>query len=353
MSDNGPQGNKRGFWGTTLTKLKSVLAKTKEQVQDAEAELNDEATAGTSQPVQATQNTQTAPQPAPQPVAVAQIAKPDSWHKSVDQDYIENLEERLIRADLGLATVTPIIQKLEQESKGKNWTGKDVDAFLKRQFSELLASAPSSTLGYKAGQVNVYLIVGVNGVGKTTSIGKLASRFKSEGKRVLLAAGDTFRAAAESQLEIWSNRAGVDIVRLAEGADPGAVVFQAVKKARDENYDVLLIDTAGRLHNKTNLMDELKKVRGVIEKHARDLPLESLLVLDASTGQNGLQQAKVFCEVAGLTGVVLTKLDGTAKGGVVFAIARELKIPVKLIGIGEKMEDLRDFEPGLFVEALF
>ena len=145
MSDNGPQGNKRGFWGTTLTKLKSVLAKTKEQVQDAEAELNDEATAGTSQPVQATQNTQTAPQPAPQPVAVAQIAKPDSWHKSVDQDYIENLEERLIRADLGLATVTPIIQKLEQESKGKNWTGKDVDAFLKRQFSELLASAPSST----------------------------------------------------------------------------------------------------------------------------------------------------------------------------------------------------------------
>ena len=176
---------------------------------------------------------------------------------------------------------------------------------------------------------------------------------KESGKKVLLAAGDTFRAAAESQLEIWSKRAGVDIVRLPDGSDPGAVVFQAVKKAREENYDVLLIDTAGRLHNKVNLMDELKKIRSVIEKHAGDLPLESLLVLDASTGQNGLQQAKVFLDIAGLTGVVLTKLDGTAKGGVVFAIARELKIPVKLIGIGEKLEDLRDFEPSLFVEALF
>ncbi|HNN63726.1 MAG TPA: signal recognition particle-docking protein FtsY, partial [Candidatus Obscuribacter sp.] len=172
-------------------------------------------------------------------------------------------------------------------------------------------------------------------------------------KRVLLAAGDTFRAAAESQLEIWSERAGVDIVRLPDGSDPGAVVFQAVKKARDEKYDVLLIDTAGRLHNKVNLMDELKKIRGVIEKHAGDLPMESLLVLDASTGQNGLQQAKVFQEATGLTGVILTKLDGTAKGGVVFAISRELNIPVKLMGIGEKLDDLRDFDPNLFVEALF
>ncbi len=193
----------------------------------------------------------------------------------------------------------------------------------------------------------------VNGVGKTTSIGKLAARLKSQGKRVLLAAGDTFRAAAESQLEIWSERAGVDIVRLPDGSDPGAVVFQAVKKARDEKYDVLLIDTAGRLHNKVNLMDELKKIRGVIEKHAGDLPMESLLVLDASTGQNGLQQAKVFQEATGLTGVILTKLDGTAKGGVVFAISRELNIPVKLMGIGEKLDDLRDFDPNLFVEALF
>jgi fused signal recognition particle receptor len=195
--------------------------------------------------------------------------------------------------------------------------------------------------------------VGVNGVGKTTSIGKLAWRFKSEGKKVLMAAGDTFRAAAESQLEIWAQRAGVDIVRLADGADPGAVVFQALAKAREEKYDVVIIDTAGRLHNKTNLMAELKKIRNVVDKQKGEAAVESLLVLDASTGQNGLQQAKVFSETCGLTGVILTKLDGTAKGGVVFAIARELKIPVKLIGIGEKIEDLRDFDPNMFVEALF
>ncbi|NJL71231.1 MAG: signal recognition particle-docking protein FtsY [Candidatus Competibacteraceae bacterium] len=272
--------------------------------------------------------------------------------KPVDEEYIEALEERLIKADLGLPTVEPLVEALRQEARGKNWTGKDVDDFLKKRFHDLLGKT-ANTLSFKEGQVNIYMVVGVNGVGKTTSIGKLAARLKSQGKRVLLAAGDTFRAAAESQLEIWSERAGVDIVRLPDGSDPGAVVFQAVKKARDEKYDVLLIDTAGRLHNKVNLMDELKKIRGVIEKHAGDLPMESLLVLDASTGQNGLQQAKVFQEATGLTGVILTKLDGTAKGGVVFAIARELNIPVKLMGIGEKLDDLRDFDPNLFVEALF
>lgn len=381
---SGDESNKKGFWGTTLTRLKSVLAKTKEQVEDAEAQLAAEgdsqsATDVAQNPAQsaaavatksnAAQNDVAQSNPAQTshtastPKSVTNTAVPAQVYAQasnrpaataiVDEDYIENLEERLIRADLGMVTVSPLVEKLRSESRGKNWTGKDVDAFLQREFGELLKQAKNSPLSYEPGKVNMYLIVGVNGVGKTTSIGKLASRFKAEGKKVLLAAGDTFRAAAESQLEIWADRAGVDIVRLADGADPGAVVFAAVKKAREENYDVLLIDTAGRLHNKTNLMDELKKMRGVISKHAGDLPLESLLVLDASTGQNGLQQAKVFTEAAGLSGVILTKLDGTAKGGVVFAIARELNIPVKLIGIGEKVEDLRDFEPELFVQALF
>lgn len=337
---------KKGFWGTTLTRLKSVLAKTKEQVQDPEelAQGAETAAAGAE--------SQTAAAVQPEPVKAAAATSVATAHKPVDEEYIEALEERLIKADLGLPTVEPLVEALRQEARGKNWTGKDVDDFLKKRFHDLLGKT-ANTLSFKEGQVNIYMVVGVNGVGKTTSIGKLAARLKSQGKRVLLAAGDTFRAAAESQLEIWSERAGVDIVRLPDGSDPGAVVFQAVKKARDEKYDVLLIDTAGRLHNKVNLMDELKKIRGVIEKHAGDLPMETLLVLDASTGQNGLQQAKVFQEATGLTGVILTKLDGTAKGGVVFAISRELNIPVKLMGIGEKLDDLRDFDPNLFVEALF
>ena len=345
--DNSENKPKKGIWGITLNKLKAVLVKTKEQVQ-----AEDETGAG-SAPQAAAANLSSATNEINATSALATQAKTERPVVPVDEDYIENLEERLIRADLGLATVEPLIESLRSESKGKNWTSKDVESFLKRHFNQLLGETKGTALKYTAGQPNIYLVVGVNGVGKTTSIGKLASRLKADGKKVLLAAGDTFRAAAESQLEIWSKRAEVDIVRLPDGSDPGAVVFQAVKKARDENYDVLLIDTAGRLHNKTNLMDELKKVRGVIEKHAGDLPLECLLVLDASTGQNGLQQAKVFLEVAGLTGVVLTKLDGTAKGGVVFAIAKELNIPVKLIGVGEKIEDLRDFDAGMFVEALF
>ena len=347
------ENQKQGFWGTTLTKLKSVLVKTKEQVADPEQAVS---AGGNETDKIASGNTSGNAsgnfEPQEKAHKAEQTEKP---HHSavVDEEYIENLEERLIKADLGMPVVEPIIAALRQEARGKNWTGKDVDKFLKEQFDLLLSQTKGSKLTYEEGKVNIYLVVGVNGVGKTTSIGKLAARLKESGKKVLLAAGDTFRAAAESQLEIWSKRAGVDIVRLPDGSDPGAVVFQAVKKAREENYDVLLIDTAGRLHNKVNLMDELKKIRSVIEKHAGDLPLESLLVLDASTGQNGLQQAKVFLDIAGLTGVVLTKLDGTAKGGVVFAIARELKIPVKLIGIGEKLEDLKDFEPSLFVEAIF
>jgi fused signal recognition particle receptor len=272
---------------------------------------------------------------------------------TINDEYLEELEEKLIRADLGVATAEALVQDLRKDAKAKNWNSHDVEAFLKKEFSSMLATDSASKLKFVPGKLNIYLVVGVNGTGKTTSIGKLAWRFKSEGKKVLMAAADTFRAAAESQLEIWSERAGVEIVRLADGADPGAVVYQALERAQKEEFEVLVIDTAGRLHNKANLMAELKKVRGVVEKKGANASLESLLVLDASTGQNGLQQAKVFTEVCPLTGVILTKLDGTAKGGVVFSINRELKIPVKLIGLGEKMDDLRDFEPGLFVEALF
>ena len=270
----------------------------------------------------------------------------------VDEDYLEGLEERLIKADIGLANAENLIENLRQSARGQNWTQEDVVAFLKREFLKILKSAPSSELSFRSDKLNIYFVVGVNGTGKTTSIGKLCWRLKQEGKKVLMAAGDTFRAAAESQLQIWSDRAQVDIVRLEDGADPGAVVYKALEKARDESYDCLVIDTAGRLHNKANLMAELKKVRNVLDKHGKGTNLESLLVVDASTGQNGLQQARVFTDMCSLTGVILTKLDGTAKGGIVFSIARDLGIPVKLIGLGEQIDDLKEFEPEMFVEAL-
>lgn len=375
MSD---QGQKKGFWGTTLNKLKSVLSNTRdevhepgEQILDSQPEaaqepgLNASSEQASREPAlldpaslepvteAAASSVATASAPVSAPPAPDYPAPKAAPARPVDDDFIDSLEERLIKADIGLVTVDPIIQQLKKESRGKNWTSHDVDDFLQREFGKVLNQTAVATLSYEAGIPNIYLIVGVNGVGKTTSIGKLANRFKSEGKKVLLAAGDTFRAAAESQLEIWSQRAGVDIVRLPDGADPGAVVYQAIARAKEEKFDVVLVDTAGRLHNKTNLMAELKKVRTVVEKNATGMNVEVLLVLDASTGQNGLQQAKVFSEVCGLTGVILTKLDGTAKGGVVFAIAKELKIPVKMVGLGEKMEDLRDFEPAIFVRALF
>lgn len=372
-----------GWWGSTLGKLKSALARTKSNLVDPvldeqpleqgeyQGEYIEQAQdAASQQTVQhavvtepQTTTHQIAASQAPAPLAVqtatapaAQMTVPKPAQKAavpIDDDYLEELEEKLIRADLGLTTAEALVQDLRKDAKSKNWNSHDVEAFLKSEFSSMLATDDVSKLKYVPGKLNIYLVVGVNGTGKTTSIGKLAWRFKSEGKKVLMAAADTFRAAAESQLEIWSNRAGVEIVRLADGADPGAVVYQALEKANAENFEVLVIDTAGRLHNKANLMAELKKVRGVVEKKGANANLESLLVLDASTGQNGLQQAKVFTEVCPLTGVILTKLDGTAKGGVVFSINRELKIPVKLIGLGEKIDDLRDFEPGLFVEALF
>lgn len=363
------ENEKSGWWGTTLGKLKSALSRTKSAVVDSIVDQGAEAPAGEAQAgAQETQAEQEqamatiAAAPAtgqpqaqlpPQTVAPAPVAKPLPPPRKIDDEYLEELEEKLIKADLGINTAQAMVEHLRKEAKQKNWTSRDVESFLRTEFQDVLRTAPSAKLRHEPGKLNIYLVVGVNGTGKTTSIGKLSWRFKQDGRRVLMAAADTFRAAAETQLEIWSERAHVDIVRLADGSDPGAVVYQAIQKARAEGYDCLVIDTAGRLHNKANLMAELKKVRAVIEKNAGTEPLEALLVLDASTGQNGLQQARVFTEVCPLTGVILTKLDGTAKGGVVFSIARDLKIPVKLIGLGEKIDDLRDFDPTMFVEALF
>ena len=207
-------------------------------------------------------------------------------------------------------------------------------------------------MNYKENELNIYFIAGVNGVGKTTLIAKLAYKFKQEGKKVLVAAGDTFRAAAEEQLNIWSVRAGADIVR-RDKADPASVVYEAIQKAKNENYDVILVDTAGRLQNKFNLMEELSKIKTVIDKQAPDALRESILVIDANTGQNGLQQAKVFSQAVNLTSVALTKLDGSSKGAIIIAIAREMKLPVKMVGVGEKMEDLKPFIPDDFIDAIF
>ena len=262
---------------------------------------------------------------------------------------LDDMEDLLISADLGVNYASELVDKLRSQNKIKP---SQVKEFLQAEFIKTLDEAGSCNLAYKDGELNIYFITGVNGAGKTTLIGKLAHRFKLQGKKVLVAAGDTFRAAAEEQLNIWSERAGADIVR-NDGADPGSVVFDAIKKAKNENYDVILVDTAGRLQNKYNLMQELQKVKNVIDKNAPEMLRESILVLDANTGQNGLAQAKVFSECVNLTSVALTKLDGSAKGGIIIAIAKEMGLPVKLIGVGEKMEDLKDFDSKEFVRALF
>jgi fused signal recognition particle receptor len=354
MTEN-DQSKKSGWWGSTLGKLKSALSRTKEAVVDSVVDRVEQPGTDPAIP-QFSESYGQSPAVAVQtevPPAVPIVPPAPRPAREIDDDYLDELEEKLIKADLGLSTVELLVKDLRREARAKGWNSHDVEGFLKSEFRAILNAAPSPNLKIEEGKLSLILVVGVNGTGKTTSIGKLCWRLKSEGKKVLMAAGDTFRAAAESQLEIWSERAGVDIMRLPDGADPGAVVYQALDKARNESYDVLVIDTAGRLHNKANLMAELKKVRSVIDKHGSNLPLESLLVIDASTGQNGMQQAKVFTEICPLTGVILTKLDGTAKGGIVFSIARDLKIPVKLIGLGEQIDDLRNFEPELFVEALF
>lgn len=267
---------------------------------------------------------------------------------------LDDMEDLLIRADLGVNYASELVDKLRNQDRIKP---SEVRNYLKTEFLKTLSDAGNTELNYKENELNIYFISGVNGVGKTTLIGKLAYRFKREGKKVLIAAGDTFRAAAEEQLDIWSKRAGAEIVR-RDKADPASVVFEAIQKARIENYDVILVDTAGRLQNKFNLMEELSKIKAVIDKNASDQNgvnslKECILVLDANTGQNGLQQAKVFQEAVNLTSVALTKLDGSAKGAIVLAVAKELKLPVKLIGVGEKMEDLKDFNSTDFINALF
>ena len=269
----------------------------------------------------------------------------------LDDDFYEELEEALILADIGAATAADTVAQLRKRVSQKLLGRADEvkDALRNILAEKLDVGDPSMDLST---QPSVVLIIGVNGVGKTTSIGKLAARYKSEGKKVLLCAGDTFRAAAADQLEIWADRAGVDIVRQHEGADPGAVLFDALQAAKARNVDVVLCDTAGRLHNKQNLMNELAKLRKIIDREVPDAAKETLLVLDATTGQNGLIQARQFKETAGLTGIILTKLDGTAKGGIVVAIAQELQVPVKFVGVGEGIGDLRPFDAREFTREL-
>lgn len=273
-----------------------------------------------------------------------------SEKEEIDDDLLDKMEEKFIRADIGVDTTVYIIERLREVKN--NVKPSNFQEYFKNEFKQIIKTPGSNEIKLKDGKLNTFLITGVNGAGKTTLIAKLAYRYKTQGKKVLVAAGDTYRAAAEDQLEIWADRAGADIVR-QDGADPASVVFDAIKKAQSENYDILLIDTAGRLHNKFNLMEELRKIRKIIDREAPDTLTESILVLDATTGQNGLKQAEVFKEAVDITSVGLTKLDGTAKGGVILGIAKELKLPVKLIGVGEKMEDLRDFNADDFIEALF
>ncbi|MGX9756498.1 signal recognition particle-docking protein FtsY [Clostridioides difficile] len=273
-------------------------------------------------------------------------------YTKVDEELLEDLEEILITADVGVNTTMDIIEKLRGKIKQKGITEPiKVREELKSIVEDILTNE-NSTLDIEPAPC-IVLMVGVNGVGKTTTIGKLANRYKKDGKKVLLAAADTFRAAATEQLEIWANRTNVDIIKHQEGADPGAVVFDAIKAAKARKTDLLICDTAGRLHNKANLMNELGKVFKIVDREFPEAKREVLLVVDATTGQNAVVQAKTFKEVADITGIVLTKLDGTAKGGVVLAVKSEVDVPVKLIGVGERVEDLQDFDAKSFSDALF
>ena len=271
--------------------------------------------------------------------------------ETIDEEFYDELEDSLIMADLGATVAHDAVKKLRDVVYQKSiQRGDDVKQALRDILIEKL-NVGDTALDLST-QPSVVLVIGVNGVGKTTSIGKIAHRLKGEGKRVLLCAADTFRAAAADQLEIWANRAECEIVRSKEGADPGAVLFDSLAAAKARNVDVVLCDTAGRLHNKVNLMNELSKLRKIIDRELPDAAKETLLVLDATTGQNGLQQAKVFRETAGLTGIILTKLDGTAKGGICVAIAQELGVPVKFVGLGEGIDDLQPFNAEEYVKAL-
>ena len=269
----------------------------------------------------------------------------------IDDDFYDELEEGLILADMGVQTTTEAVSRLRKEVKAQHLKQpEEAKEALKCILTDMLNVASMEV--NPGGKPSVMLVIGVNGVGKTTTIGKLATRYQKEGKKVLLVAADTFRAAAADQLEIWADRSGAAIVRQNEGADPASVVFDGIRAAKARNADVILIDTAGRLHNKQNLMNELNKISRIVERELPEAAREVLLVLDGTTGQNGLIQAKQFKEIAGVTAIALTKLDGTAKGGIVIAVADSLQIPVKYIGVGEQAEDLMPFEAREFVEAL-
>ena len=274
-----------------------------------------------------------------------------SSFRPVDEELFEELEETLIMSDVGMITAEEVCNRLRKGVKERGITDSgEVKALLQEILTEMMEGDTALNISTKP---SVILVIGVNGVGKTTTIGKLAANLTAEGKKVILGAADTFRAAAIDQLQIWADRAGVEMVRQSEGSDPAAVVFDTIAAGKARGADVVICDTAGRLHNKKNLMDELSKISRVIKREAPDSDLEVLLVLDATTGQNAVIQARTFKEAAGLTGIILTKLDGTAKGGVVIAIKQELQIPIKYVGVGEKIDDLQPFVPKDFVAALF
>ncbi|APJ38178.1 signal recognition particle-docking protein FtsY [Mycoplasmopsis pullorum] len=281
------------------------------------------------------------------------ILELQSRHNEINEEYFEELEELLIMSDINFNLVDQIIEKIKSEVKLNNISDFNL---INEIIAESLFSAyanntiVNTNLNYENGRLNVFVMVGVNGSGKTTSIAKIANMYLKQGKKVLIAAGDTFRAAAVEQLSVWAERIGADIIKpLQNNQDPASVVYQAMQKATQENYDLLIIDTAGRLQNKVNLMNELNKMIGVIRKFQVDAPHESLLVMDATTGQNGLSQAKIFKEVANLSGIILTKLDGTSKGGIVLSIKNEFDLNVKYVGLGEKLDDLQQFDLELFI----
>jgi len=271
----------------------------------------------------------------------------------IDEDMYEELEDLLIQSDIGMDMTLKIVGELEKEVRKRGIKNPNLVYDVLKDVMEGFLIAEGTELEVDKPGMNVVLVVGVNGVGKTTTIGKLAAKFVKEGKKVVIGAGDTFRAAAIEQLEEWADRAGADIIKHEQGSDPGAVVFDTLKAGENRNADVVIIDTAGRLHNKNNLMKELEKINIIIKKHVGEAAYESLLVIDGTTGQNGLNQAKVFNEVTKLSGFVVTKLDGTAKGGIVFAISEELKKPIKFIGVGEGIEDLREFHSKEYIDAIF
>ena len=272
----------------------------------------------------------------------------------IDELTLDQIEEILLGSDIGFDTTEKIIESVKRNLKSeKDRSGENIIEIVKQELTEVLSITKSNGKELSANKPYIILIVGVNGVGKTTTIGKLANNYKKIGKKVIVGAADTFRAAANEQLEIWAKRADVDIIQSLKGTDPSSVVFETVKKSIDENYDIVLIDTAGRLHNKTNLMNELDKIRRVIKKLLPDAPHETLLIVDGNTGQNAILQAEEFSKVTDISGLVITKLDGTAKGGVVFQIVAKQKILVKFIGVGEGIDDLQEFDSKAFVEAIF